>query len=98
LASALTLLFQWRPYREFFDGRAVKTVVDPAQEKPRPAVNLAWISAKVIAKEAKGDIKIYIVKINPPYLPADLETELAGVIVDRCNDKPQVQPTKGVMP
>lgn len=146
IESALALLFQWRLYREFFNGRAVKTVVmvavgyavvlqfnydvfqrimllitgsggdkllstflsacilaggsaavfelfkalglrppvDPAQEKPKPPSDRAWVSVKLIRKEAVGDIKIHIVKINPADAVLDtLPSELAGVVAEK---------------
>lgn len=143
MESALALIFQWRLYREFFDGRAVKTVVmvavgfavvtqfnydifdrivrlaggdggdpalskflsalvlaggsaavfelfkalglrapvDPDQDKPKPPSDRAWVSVRIIRKEAIGDIKVHIVEFDPP-VPAVglLPTQLAGVI------------------
>lgn len=147
MESALALLFQWRLYREFFNGRAVKTVVmvavgyavvaqfnydiferivrlaggvggdprlsqflsacvlaggsaavfelfkglglrppvDPEQDKPKPPSDRAWVSVKVIRKDAVGDIKIHIVKVDPSDLALQppQPTELAGIVSDK---------------
>ena len=150
MESALALLFQWCLYREFFNGRAVKTVVmiavgyavvtqfgydifdrivrlvggeggeggdpmlskflsacvlaggsaavfelfkglglrppvDPEHAKPKPPSDRAWVSVKVIRKEAVGDIKIHIIKVDPSDATLKLPraTELAGIISDK---------------
>ncbi len=144
LESALALLFQWRLYREFFNGRAVKTLVmlaagyavvrgfdydvfariaehasghagsskafsqflsacvlaggsaaiyelfkalglrppaDPEKDKPKPDESKAWVSVKVVRKNAQGEIKLHLVPVAAPDAGKDaVPTALAATI------------------
>lgn len=144
LESALALLFQWRLYREFFNGHAVKTLVmiaagyavvrgfdydvfariaehasghagtskalsqflsacvlaggsaavyelfktlglrppaEPEKDKPKPDETKAWVSVKVVRKDARGEIRLHLVPVPVPDAEKDkLSTALAATV------------------
>lgn len=146
LESALTTLFNWRLYREFFNNRGVKTLVmiaagyavvsgfgydvvakiiggaggsppvdrtwsqllsaltlaggsaavfqllkalglrpptEPEEAKPQPVENKAWVSVKVVPKQAVGRIRIHIEPVTDPAKVKDAKPALAGEIGPR---------------
>lgn len=145
LESALTIIFQWRLYREFFNSRAVKTLVmiavsfavvkgfsydifarivglaggtgdssltsqglsalvlaggsaaiyqllknlgfrppvDPPEERAKPPENQAWVSIKIIRREAIGPIRIHIDEVAQPSEDVLARSALAGTIGGR---------------
>jgi hypothetical protein len=68
---------------ELFKGLGLRPPVDPEQDKPKPPSDRAWVSVKVIRKDAVGDIKIHIVRVDPSDAALKPPTELAGIISDK---------------